>query len=74
MVDRNWTGAGAPPIKEKTMTKLIQPAAHIRHKGIMIDASWNKNGAIDYYVVSGSMGRFYSLSVAKEIAEAVANR
>lgn len=48
------------------------PAAHIRHAGRMIDASFVKgsNGAeVEYYVVEGSMGRFYSLDVAKEIAE-----
>jgi phosphomannomutase len=46
-------------------------AAHIRHNGIMIDASFNKEGSIAYYVVECSNGRFYSLDVAKEIADAM---
>jgi len=51
------------------------PAAHIRHAGRMIDASFRpkSNGMIvDYYVVQGSKGRFYSLAVAEEIAEGLA--
>lgn len=54
------------------MTKNNRPAAHIRHKGIMIDASYLKgsNGmVVEYYVVEGSIGHFFSLEVAKEIAE-----
>jgi hypothetical protein len=41
---------------------------HIRHNGVMIDASFAKDGSIDYYVVEGGVGRFYSIEVAKEIA------
>ena len=51
------------------MTKANRPAAHIRHAGLMIDASFNKDGSIAYYVVERGIGRFYSLAVAKEIAE-----
>lgn len=47
---------------------------HIRHCGIMIDASFAKDGSIEYYVVEGGIGKFYSLAVAKEIAEARARR
>jgi len=46
-----------------------KPAHHIRHHGIMIDASFRKDGTVEYYVVDRGMGRFYSLEVAKEIAE-----
>ena len=49
-----------------------RPAAHIRHNGVMIDASFlkgSKGAVVEYYVVEGSAGRFYSLEVAKEIAE-----
>jgi hypothetical protein len=52
------------------MSKIERPAAHIRHAGLIIDASFNKAGGVDYYVVQGGHGRFYSLAVAKEIAEA----
>jgi len=50
-----------------------RPEAHIRHAGLFIDASFVKgsNGTeVEYYVVEGGIGRFYSLAVAKEIAEA----
>lgn len=47
---------------------------HIRHAGLMIDASFAKDGSIEYYVVERGHGRFYSLDVAKEIAEARAGR
>ena len=56
---------------DKTMKR---PAAHYRHKGSMIDASFNKDGSIAYYVVEGGHGRFYSLDVAKEIAASRAER
>lgn len=56
------------------MTKATRPAAHIRHAGLLIDASFNKAGGVDYYVVQGGPGRFYSLAVAKEIAEHRAKR
>ncbi len=56
------------------MTKSDRLAAHIRHAGLMIDASFNKAGGVDYYVVEGGAGRFYSLAVAKEIAEHRAER
>lgn len=49
-----------------------RPKAHIRHAGLFIDASFAKgsNGkVVEYYVVEGGVGRFYSLAVAKEIAE-----
>ena len=52
-------------------------ARHIRHHGVMIDASFAKASrgkVIDYYVVQGSSGRFFSLDVAKEIAEGIAAR
>ncbi len=52
------------------MNKANRPAAHIRYKGIMIDASFAKDGSIEYYVVEGGIGRFFSLAVAKEIADA----
>lgn len=51
-----------------------RPAAHIRHAGLMIDASFNKAGEVDYYVVEHGPGRFYSLAAAKEIAEARARK
>lgn len=51
------------------MDKIDRPAAHIRHHGQMIDASFRKDGTVEYYVVQGGMGRFYTLDVAKEIAE-----
>lgn len=59
------------------MSKSELPAAHIRHKGVMIDASFlkgSKGAIVEYYVVQGSHGRFYSLDVAKEIAEGIAAR
>lgn len=56
------------------MTKANRPAAHIRHAGLMIDASFNKAGGVDYYVVQGCAGRYYSLDIAKEIAEHKAAR
>ena len=57
------------------MTKATnRPAAHTRHHGIMIDTSFRKDGSAEYWVVQGSLGRFYSLTVAKEIAEAIALR
>lgn len=43
--------------------------AHIRHAGLMIDASFRKDGSVAYYVVERGIGRFYSLDAAKEIAE-----
>lgn len=49
--------------------------AHIRHHGLMIDASYKggtrtkRSNEIEYYVVEGGMGRFYTLEAAKEIAE-----
>lgn len=52
--------------------KANRPKAHIRHKGVFIDASFLKgsNGMIvEYYVVEGCSGRYYSLEAAKEIAE-----
>jgi coenzyme F420-reducing hydrogenase gamma subunit len=53
------------------MTKTINRAeAHIRYAGFFIDASFRKDGSVEYYVVEGGIGRFYSLEVAKEIAEA----
>lgn len=51
--------------------------AHIKHHGIHIDTSFKRgsNGTeADYWVVQGSGGRFYSLKVAKEVAEGIANR
>ena len=56
------------------MTKSNRAAAHIRHAGLMIDASFNKAGGVDYYVVERGPGRFYTLAVAKEIAEHRAKR
>lgn len=53
---------------------MTSTAPHIRHKGLFIDASFNKDGSIAYYVVEGGKGRFYSLEVAKEIAAARAER
>lgn len=47
---------------------------HIRHAGLIIDASFRKDGSVEYYVVEGGLGRFYSLDIAKEIAEARAKR
>jgi hypothetical protein len=54
-----------------------RPVAHLRHKGVMIDTSFKKgsNGTeVDYYVVEGSSGRFYTLAAAKEVAEGIAER
>lgn len=51
------------------MTHRRNNAAHIRHAGLMIDASFNKDGSIAFYVVEKGNGKFYSLEVAKEIAE-----
>lgn len=48
--------------------------AHIRHAGLFIDASFNKDGSVAYYVVQGGIGQFYSLDIAKEIAEGRARR
>lgn len=45
-------------------------APHTRHAGLMIDASFKCDGSVEYWVVEGGPGRFYSLAVAKEIAEA----
>ncbi|MEJ7831289.1 MAG: hypothetical protein WKF79_00100 [Nocardioides sp.] len=49
-------------------------AAHIRHAGLIIDASFRKDGTIEYYVVERGHGRFYTLEIAKQIAEARAAR
>lgn len=57
-----------------TRTATTNPA-HIRHHGVMIDASYkggtrrNPSTDIEYYVVEGGPGRFYTLDAAKEIAE-----
>lgn len=48
--------------------------AHIRHHGVMIDTSFNRDGTVEYYVVAGGAGRYYSLAAAREIAAAVAKR
>lgn len=56
------------------LTATNRPAAHTRHHGVMIDTSFRKDGTAEYWVVQGSMGRFYSLSAAKEIAESIARR
>lgn len=47
---------------------------HIIHNGIFIDASYSCDGTIEYYVVQGAIGRYYTLDVAKEIATAVSAR
>ena len=52
------------------MTKTANPTAHIRHAGVMIDASFRKDGSVEYYTVGSGIGQFYSLEIAKEIAEA----
>jgi len=44
-------------------------SAHIRHAGLMIDASFRKDGTVEYYVVEKGHGKFYSLEIAMEIAE-----
>jgi len=44
-------------------------ARHIRHHGLMIDASFRKDGTVEYYVVERGLGRFSTLAIAKEIAE-----
>ena len=49
--------------------KIAAETRHIRHHGLMIDASFRKDGTVEYYVVQHGLGRFYSLEVAKEIAE-----
>lgn len=54
---------------ETKVTNANRPAAHIRRHGLMIDASFRKDGTVEYYVVEKGHGRFYSLDVAKEIAE-----
>ncbi len=46
-----------------------KPARHIRHHGLMIDASFRKDGTVEYYVVERGLGRFTTLAIAKEIAE-----
>jgi len=46
-----------------------KPARHIRHHGLMIDASFRKDGTVEYYVVERGLGRFSTLAIAKEIAE-----
>ena len=46
-----------------------KPAHHIRHHGLMIDASFRKDGTVEYYVVERGLGRFATLAIAKEIAE-----
>ena len=54
-----------------------RPVAHVKYKGIHIDTSFKKgsNGTeVDYYVVQGSSGRFYTLAAAKEVAEGIAER
>lgn len=51
-----------------------RPKAHIRHNGKWIDASFRRDGSVDYYVVSGHAGRYMSLKIAKEIAESPSTR
>lgn len=57
------------------MPRTATNPAHIRHHGVMIDASYkggtrrNPSTEIEYYVVEGFTGRFYTLEAAKEIAE-----
>lgn len=70
---RSSTGRG-PKLRMTKMTEATRPAAHIRHAGLIIDASFNKAGGVDYYVVEGCIGRYYSLAVAKEIADHRAKR
>jgi hypothetical protein len=52
----------------KPETTMTNTDRHIRHNGKFIDASFRKDGTIEYYVVQGSHGRFYTLEAAKEIA------
>lgn len=42
---------------------------HVRHAGLMIDASFREDGSVEYYVVEKGHGRFHTLAVAKEVAE-----
>lgn len=47
---------------------------HIRHHGVMIDASFRKDGTVEYWVVEGGIGKFYHLDDAKTVAEHRARR
>lgn len=57
-----------------TKTAAAHAAPHVRHAGLLIDASFRKDGTVELYVVERGPGRFYSLAVAKEIAEGRAAR
>ena len=48
--------------------------AHIRHAGLMIDASFRRDGTVAYYCVERCPGAYLSLNVAKEIAEGKARQ
>lgn len=48
---------------------MTAPVAHVRHAGLMIDASFRKDGTVEYYVVEKGHGRFATLEIAKGIAE-----
>lgn len=47
---------------------------HIRHHGIMIDASFRKDGTVEYWTVGSGAGKFYHLEDAKMVAEHRAKR
>ena len=73
LIEPQWLG----PRRQKMHTETIRPEAHIRHNGVIIDASFkrgSKGAIVEYYVVEGSLGRFYTLDVAKEIADHRAKR
>ena len=53
----------------KSLANATNQPRHIRHHGLMIDASFNRAGEIEYWVVEKGHGRFHTLEVAKEIAE-----
>ncbi len=48
---------------------MNKPIRHYRHHGLMIDASFRKDGSVEYYVVERGLGRFATLEIAKEVAE-----
>lgn len=47
----------------------MKAPTHIRHHGLMIDASFRRDGSVKYYVVERAAGRFATLEIAKQIAE-----
>lgn len=56
------------------MSRPALSTPHLKHAGLFIDASFARDGSVEYYTVARGRGRFYSPDAAKEVAEARATR